>query len=110
MDSGADICVQSAHKTLPALTQGSYLHVKSEKIDLEKLRMILSMLQTSSPHILSWQCLMLPEISWIDMERFYSPELLEHIESSDIIQKKEIFHGFPDQIFLTGIKIQQELL
>jgi arginine decarboxylase len=49
MDLGADICVQSAHKTLPAFTQGAYLHVKSEKIDLEKLKSILGMLQTTSP-------------------------------------------------------------
>lgn len=49
IEGGADICVQSAHKTLPALTQGSYLHVKGERINLERLKMILRMLQTSSP-------------------------------------------------------------
>ncbi|HEY9059071.1 MAG TPA: aminotransferase class I/II-fold pyridoxal phosphate-dependent enzyme [Pseudobacteroides sp.] len=49
MDLGADICVQSAHKTLPAFTQGAYLHVKSQKIDMEKLKYILGMLQTTSP-------------------------------------------------------------
>lgn len=49
MDAGADICVQSAHKTLPAFTQGSYLHVKSGNIDLEKLEFNLDILQTSSP-------------------------------------------------------------
>ncbi len=49
MESGADICVQSAHKTLPAFTQGAYLHVKSEKIDKEKLESNLRMLMTSSP-------------------------------------------------------------
>ncbi len=49
MQLGADICVQSAHKTLPAFTQGAYLHVKSGKIDLEKLRYNLSSLQTTSP-------------------------------------------------------------
>lgn len=49
MEAGADICVQSAHKTLPAFTQGSYLHVKSKSIDIEKLGYFLRMLQTSSP-------------------------------------------------------------
>ncbi len=49
MDAGADICVQSAHKTLPALTQGAYLHVKSDRIDMEKLEYSLSLYQTSSP-------------------------------------------------------------
>jgi lysine decarboxylase len=80
MDSGADICVQSAHKTLPALTQGSYLHVKSEKIDLEKLRMILSMLQTSSP---SYIIMAMLDVARDIMDRHGKvlfPELLEHIE------------------------------
>lgn len=49
MDAGADICVQSAHKTLPALTQGAFLHVKSDRVDVEKLEYCLSIHQTSSP-------------------------------------------------------------
>ncbi|KNY27166.1 aminotransferase class I/II-fold pyridoxal phosphate-dependent enzyme [Pseudobacteroides cellulosolvens] len=49
MELGADVCIQSAHKTLPAFTQGSYLHVKSGKIDVERLKSILGMLQTTSP-------------------------------------------------------------
>ncbi len=46
---GADICIQSAHKTLPAVTQGAYLHVKGGRIDVDRLRFNLSLLQTSSP-------------------------------------------------------------
>lgn len=49
MDAGADICVQSAHKTLPAFTQGAYLHIKGSRIDREKIRFYLRVLQTSSP-------------------------------------------------------------
>ena len=49
MDAGADMCVQSAHKTLPAFTQGAYLHVKSGRVDMEKLEYYLSVYQTSSP-------------------------------------------------------------
>ncbi|MDP4182309.1 MAG: aminotransferase class I/II-fold pyridoxal phosphate-dependent enzyme [Bacillota bacterium] len=49
MELGADICVQSAHKTLPALTQGAFLHVKSQKIDVERLKFNLNILQTTSP-------------------------------------------------------------
>lgn len=49
MQLGADICVQSAHKTLPALTQGSYLHIKSGRIDYDRLSFNLNMLQTTSP-------------------------------------------------------------
>jgi len=49
LQHGADICVQSAHKTLPAVTQGAYLHVKGNKVDIEKIKYNLAMLQTSSP-------------------------------------------------------------
>jgi len=49
MEAGADICVQSAHKTLAAFTQGAYLHVGSSRIELEKLKFYLRLLQTSSP-------------------------------------------------------------
>lgn len=47
--TGADIVIQSTHKTLPALTQSSVLHVCSEKINKEKLKKILAMIQSSSP-------------------------------------------------------------
>lgn len=49
MQACADICVQSAHKTLPAFTQGSYLHVNRGRIDVEKLKWHLRLLQTTSP-------------------------------------------------------------
>jgi lysine decarboxylase len=49
MDAEADLCIQSAHKTLPAVTQGAYMHVKGNRIDIERLKANLRMLQTSSP-------------------------------------------------------------
>ena len=49
---GADIVVQSAHKTLPAMTMGSFLHVRSNLINIEKVNHYLRMLQSSSPSYL----------------------------------------------------------
>ena len=49
LDGGADLVVQSAHKTLPAMTQGSWLHVKGAGVDRERLERMLGMLQTTSP-------------------------------------------------------------
>lgn len=46
---GADLVVQSAHKTLPAMTMGSYLHINSNRINSEKVKEYLQMLQSSSP-------------------------------------------------------------
>ncbi|MDQ0352633.1 lysine decarboxylase [Alkalibacillus filiformis] len=49
---GADLVVQSAHKTLPALTMGSFLHVNSNRIDRSKLEYYLEVVQSSSPSYL----------------------------------------------------------
>ena len=45
---GADLVVQSAHKTLPALTASAWLHA-AQGIDIALLRKRLRMVQTSSP-------------------------------------------------------------
>ena len=46
---GADMVVQSAHKTLPAMTMGSYLHINSIRVNYDKVREYLQILQSSSP-------------------------------------------------------------
>jgi lysine decarboxylase len=52
LDAGADIVVHSTHKTLPSLTQSSMLHVKGKRIDIDKLKFMLSLNQSSSPSYL----------------------------------------------------------
>jgi len=46
---GADMVVQSAHKTLPAMTMGSYLHFNSHLVEVDKVIEYLHILQSSSP-------------------------------------------------------------
>ena len=46
---GADIVINSMHKTLPALTQSALLHICSNKIKYEDVVSNLRMIQTSSP-------------------------------------------------------------
>lgn len=46
---GADIVINSLHKTMPSLTQTALLHVKGERADREKLKKYLSIYQSSSP-------------------------------------------------------------
>lgn len=46
---GADLVVESLHKTLPALTQCAILHENSQLIDSERLEEFLSIYQTTSP-------------------------------------------------------------
>jgi arginine/lysine/ornithine decarboxylase len=49
LSAGADAVVQSAHKTLPALTMGAFLHLQGRRISRWKVRQTLAMIQTSSP-------------------------------------------------------------
>jgi ornithine decarboxylase len=49
VDAGADMCAQSTHKIIGALTQMSLLHVNSERIDTNRVQQILSLLHTTSP-------------------------------------------------------------
>ncbi|WP_346293637.1 aminotransferase class I/II-fold pyridoxal phosphate-dependent enzyme [Sphaerothrix gracilis] len=50
--AGADIAVQSTHKVLSALTQASMLHVQGQRINRDRLRQALAMIQSSSPSYL----------------------------------------------------------
>lgn len=49
VDMGADICVQSAHKTLDAITPAAFIHLKSKIVSKEKLKQAAAMRETSSP-------------------------------------------------------------
>ncbi|WP_071393090.1 aminotransferase class I/II-fold pyridoxal phosphate-dependent enzyme [Bacillus tuaregi] len=60
---GADIVVQSAHKTLPAMTMGSFLHFNSERISIVALEKYLHILQSSSPSY--------PIMASLDLARSY---------------------------------------
>lgn len=52
IEAGADISIQSTHKTLPAFTQASMIHVGSDRIDIDRLQELVSMYQTTSPSYL----------------------------------------------------------
>jgi len=49
MAAGADICSQSTHKIIGALTQCSLLQVRALRIDIHRVQQVLSLLQTTSP-------------------------------------------------------------
>ena len=52
LECGADIVIQSLHKTLPCFTQTAILHVKGKLVDQDRVSRYLSMFQTSSPSYL----------------------------------------------------------
>ena len=69
LEYGADYVVHSAHKTLPAMTMGSYLHVGKHVGDYRKVESILRMLQSSSPSY--------PIMASLDAARYFTASLTE---------------------------------
>ena len=59
IDMGADICCDSAHKTLPVLTGGAYLHISRSAPDLffDMAEQALSLFASTSPSYLILQSL-----------------------------------------------------
>ena len=46
---GADVVINSVHKTLPCLTQTGVIHLCSDRVSREKLKRFLGIYQSSSP-------------------------------------------------------------
>lgn len=49
LEQGADLVIQSLHKTLPSLTQTAILHVRKGFTDVQRLEYFLQLYQSSSP-------------------------------------------------------------
>ncbi|WP_071187297.1 aminotransferase class I/II-fold pyridoxal phosphate-dependent enzyme [Trichormus sp. NMC-1] len=47
--AGADLTVQSIHKTLGAMTQASMLHIQGNRIDIDRVNKALQLVQSTSP-------------------------------------------------------------
>ncbi|MEC2855836.1 aminotransferase class I/II-fold pyridoxal phosphate-dependent enzyme, partial [Bacillus cereus] len=100
---GADIVVHSAHKTLPAMTMGSYLHINSHLVDEEKVTTYLSMLQSSSPSY--------PIMASLDIARFTMARIKEegHSEIVEFLRRfKEQLRSIP-QIAILEYPLQDEV-
>ena len=84
-EKGADIVIQSVHKTLPSLTQTALLHMNGEYADRESVRMYLHMLQSSSPSYI----LMAAIDECIDMLENNCKEVFQsYVELLENIRKK----------------------
>jgi arginine/lysine/ornithine decarboxylase len=49
LELGADIVIQSLHKTLPSFTQTAVMHVKKGYVDIERINQYAQIFQSSSP-------------------------------------------------------------
>ena len=49
LNAGADLTVQSIHKTLGAMTQASMLHIQGNRININRINKALQLIQSTSP-------------------------------------------------------------
>ncbi|NLK72848.1 MAG: aminotransferase class I/II-fold pyridoxal phosphate-dependent enzyme [Clostridiales bacterium] len=52
VDSGADIVINSIHKTIASFTQSAVMHVNSERVDIDNIKDKLQIIQSTSPSYL----------------------------------------------------------
>ena len=93
IDLGADICCDSAHKTLPALTGCAYLHVShtAPKYLVENARQAMSLFASTSPSYL-----LLASLDKVNeyIENGYREKLGALVRQIDNIKKELIENGY----------------
>lgn len=88
---GADLVINSLHKTLPALTQTALLHVNGDMVNRRKVKQYLDMLQTSSPSYIL--------MASIDACIGMLEETLEtHLDARSDYKYKNIFSEYANRI------------
>ncbi len=100
LQQGADIVVQSTHKSLSSLTQSSILHIGSNRINEHKVKQWLSILQSSSPSYLLMSSL---EKSIYDMITIGQQKM-----QSLLITLENFRHQFPDTLILAPNKYNSD--
>ncbi len=93
IDLGADICCDSAHKTLPVLTGGAYLHISKDADNLfcEKAKTALSLFASTSPSYLILQSL---DMANLYMADGYREKLGKFIEKVDALKSELAENGY----------------
>lgn len=94
LEQGADIVIQSVHKTLPSFTQSSIMHVQGNLVDKKNLERFLKIVQSSSPSYVMMSSL---EIA-IDIYDRFGQELMK-----DLLTNIDNFEKELSQI--KGIKV-----
>ncbi len=100
---GADLVINSMHKTLPALTQSGLLHICSNRVKYENVIEALRMIQTSSPSYIMMglmdyiRCYILEHYALI--KRQYIDELIlmrerlrRNLQTLRLIEKESLFY------------------
>ena len=132
LSQGADVVIQSLHKTLPSLTQTALLHIKSDMVDVKEIERFLGIYQSSSPSYVLMssidECinrikrdgilLFEPYVKRLEIIGNHA-EKLTHLKlvGRDIVGKNEVYDFDPSKIVIsvkgtsyTGKKVYDEML
>ncbi len=123
MDLGADLCCDSAHKTLPVLTGGAYLHIGAHLPTLfcDHAKQALALFGSTSPSYLILQSLDVANAVMADED--FAPSLLATRQRVDACRDRLSRHGinasngdeplkltlYPQTYGYTGIEVAEYL-
>lgn len=90
---GADMCCDSAHKTLPVLTGGGYLHISKDAPEMfcEQVEKAMSLFASTSPSYLIMQSL---DATNKYLAEGYGERLTAFVERLDLLKERLIKHGY----------------
>lgn len=121
LEQGADLVIQSTHKTLPAFTQASMIHTKGDRVDNKKVQSMLRIIESSSPSYLLMSSLELAVDIYETKGEMLMENLLDNIEKfkskigqNSVIEisndddKTKIFVSFK-KLGITGYKLEDIL-
>ena len=90
MDLGADLCCDSAHKTLPVLTGGAYLHVRDAEL-AKQAKNALTLFGSTSPSYLILQSL---DAANVYLAEGYREKLAGFCKETSALRQRLSRHGF----------------
>lgn len=98
INSGADIVIQSLHKTLPALTQCAIMHIQGNLIFENKVERALDIFETSSPSYILMssidECLTIIEQKGKDLFENYNENLKEFYTKINKLKKLKVLKDY----------------
>ena len=121
---GADIVINSLHKTMPALTQCAVAHICSKRVNVASFEKALSMFETSSPSYILMSsidyCVKLVQSKGQQLFDDYYNNLTSFYKSVSSIKNLKVVNNLPDFDFgkiiistiktnLTGIELAKIL-
>lgn len=109
LEEGADIVIQSTHKTLPSFTQSSMIHIKGDRVDRQKLSTMLRIIESSSPSYILMSSLELAVNIYETKGNELMEELLDNIEGFKEKNKNTSFDIYNEddktKLFLSSKKL-----